>query len=81
MTGIYIDSLGQLYFFSLHFSGVGGELVITGHVTKAATGRTGKIAGEVTALPEIVLGGPSCTNKTQVNFTLVGETTIVIPTV
>lgn len=81
VTGTYRDSLGQLYDFSVHFTGVGGELVVTGHVTKQATGRHGKITGEVTAAPD-VLGttGQSCTTKNQQRFIIAGETRIVIQT-
>ena len=85
VTGTYVSSEPQVFEFNVHFSGVGGELVITGHVTKPSTGQSGKITAVVTAVPVIetpVLTTPnqSCTNKTQEDFNIVGEATGVTTT-
>lgn len=78
--GFYRDSLGQTYFFQIHFTDNFGQWAITGHVTKQSTGRTGKITGEANAMPVPEPGGQSCTTKTQRDFILIGESTIFIPT-
>lgn len=82
LSGTHIDSKGQVYTFNIHFTEVFGEWTLTGHVTKQSTGRTGSIAGEALASPQPSQpGGQTCTNKTQEDFFLIGETTIAISTI
>ncbi|MDQ3756774.1 MAG: hypothetical protein M3394_02870 [Actinomycetota bacterium] len=71
VTVTFTDSAGNTYTISIHFTGVGGALVLTGHVTGGGT--NGKFLGAALAIPPTpTTPGQSCLNKTANDFLVVG---------
>lgn len=77
VSGTYTDSTGATSSFSVHFAEA-GAWVISGHADRGGT--PGKVKGGAIAVPVVASGGQSCANKTQVDLTLLGELTFLIPT-
>jgi hypothetical protein len=66
--------LSLTYRVDVHFTALGGLLILEGHARKIGSSKTGLVVGAVAAIPPTpVTGGGTCLNKTARTFTIAGS--------